>query len=235
MKNKIMFLNWWWRRGRAAVRRSRGVPTQPKSGRFQIVALLAFATLFQAGTAFAAETNAVCRAGCCREVPSTNFTDKSVYLTESKWTTDAGKEIRLGGLAGKPQVVLMFFSHCTVACPLLVNDLRRIEATLTPAERARAGFTLVSFDSERDTPAALAQYRKDWNLPGNWTLLNGKSDDVLELAALLGIRYRQGADGQFAHSNVITLLDASGEIVFQQTGLNADPQEMARRMEQLLK
>lgn len=185
------------------------------------------------GTASAEETNVVRHSCCLPDAPVAKFTGKSLYQVESKWTTDAGKEIRLGALAGRPQVVLMFFSHCTTACPILVNDLRQIEAGLAPAERAKVGFTLVSFDSERDTPKALAEYRQEWGLPGNWTLLNGASDDVLELAALLGVQYKKIADGQYAHSNVVTLLDANGEIIFQQPGLNSDVHEMIRRIEQL--
>lgn len=187
------------------------------------------------GTASAVETNLVCHSCCMPDAAVGTFTDKSLYQVDSKWTTDAGKGLRLGALAGRPQVVLMFFSHCTTACPILVHDLRQIEAGLTPAERTNVGFTLVSFDSERDTPKALAEYRREWNLPGNWTLLNGAPDDVLELAALLGVQYKKTADGQFAHSNVISLLDANGEILYQQSGVNIDPQEIIRRIEQKMK
>jgi protein SCO1/2 len=174
---------------------------------------------------------------CCHASESTGHcSDKSLYQVESKWTTDGRKQIKLADLAGKPQVVVMFFSHCTVACPILLNDLKRINAALTPEQRARVGFTLVSFDTTRDTPDALAEYRRAWNLPAeNWTLLSGSADDVLELAALLGVKYKPDADGQFAHSNVITLLDANGEIAFQLAGLDADPQEMVRRIEVLVK
>jgi cytochrome oxidase Cu insertion factor (SCO1/SenC/PrrC family) len=48
-----------------------------------------------------------------------------------------------------------------------------------------------------------------------WTLLRGGADDVRELAALLGVNYAEDARGQFAHSNLITLLNADGEIAFQ--------------------
>jgi hypothetical protein len=55
---------------------------------------------------------------------------------------------------------------------------------------ARVGFALVSFDSKRDTPAALADYRRARKLPAErWALLRGRPDDVLELAALLGIKF----------------------------------------------
>lgn len=181
-------------------------------------------------------TNVVCRACCRQDVTPGKPTDKSIYQVESVWTTDAGKEIKLEGLSGRPQVLVMFFANCTYACPILVSDLQRIEAALPPEIRTRVGFTLVSFDSRRDTAAALADYRRSRQLTAeNWTLLHGQPDDVLELAALLGVRYKEDAYGQFMHSNVITLLDAKGEIVFQQTGLNSDPQEMVRRIEQLAK
>jgi len=199
------------------------------------VLILATTLLLQFEVGRAAETNFVCRACCMKSLPPVTFTDKSLYQAESKWTTDGGKGITLGDLKGKPQIVLMFFSHCTTACPVLVNDLRRIESALSPEVRDKVGFTLVSFDSERDTPAALANYRSDWKLPASWTLLHGDSDDVTELAALLGIQFKASSDGQFAHSNVITLLDANGEISFQLAGLDADPKEMVGRIEQMVK
>jgi protein SCO1/2 len=192
------------------------------------------ALLLQTVASSASETNTVTRTCCMRPLAPATFTDKSLYQVQSKWTTDAGKEIKFSDLAGKPQVVLMFFSHCTTACPVLVYNLRNIESSLTPAERDQIGITLVSFDSERDTPAVLSQYRKALNLSGDWTLLNGKPDDIRELAALLGVQYKQNADGQFAHSNAITLLNADGEIVFQQTGLDGSPEEMRSQIRQLL-
>ena len=100
--------------------------------------------------------------------------------------------------------------------------------------RARVGLALVSFDGKRDTPGALADYRHTRHLPAErWALLRGRPDDVLELAALLGIKYKEDARGQFAHSNVITILNAQGEIVRQQIGLNQDIHETVRLIQQL--
>jgi len=182
----------------------------------------------------AADTDVV---SCCVQTVSlapTNFTDKSLFLTESKWTTDAGKQIKLGELKGRPQVIAMFFANCQYACPIIVNDMKRIEAALPDNLRTNVGFTLVSFDTQRDTAAALADYRRTRDLPvERWTLLRGGSDDVLELAALLGVRYKQDATGQFTHSNIITILNADGEIVHQQIGLNQDIKETVRAIERL--
>jgi protein SCO1/2 len=193
----------------------------------------------QIGRASEPTTNAPVRSCCAAKedaglVPV--YTDKSLYQVQSKWTTDDGKAIKLGDLAGQPQVVLMFFSRCTSACPILLNDLKRISAALTPEQRAQVGFTLVSFDTERDTPAALAAYRQAWDLPAkSWTLFSGQPEDTLELALLLGVKYKKDAAGQFAHSNVITVLDAQGQIVHQQTGLNGDIIETVQTLANLVK
>jgi protein SCO1 len=129
----------------------------------------------------------------------------------------------------------MFFASCQNACPILVHDLTRIEAALKPELRGKVGFTLVTFDTRRDTPDALAKFREVRNLPvGNWTLLHGESDDVLELAALLGVKYKEEATGQFAHSNIITVLNADGEIVHQLIGLGQDINTTVRELEKLL-
>ena len=172
---------------------------------------------------------------CAKAEPAAAFSDKSLYQTESQWTTDANKKIKLAALKGRPQVVVMFFASCQYACPILVHDLTRIEAALKPALRGKVGFTLVTFDTKRDTPEVLAKFRATRNLsPTNWTLLHGADDDVLELAALLGVKYKEEASGQFAHSNLITVLNGDGEIVHQLVGLGQDIKTTMRELEKLL-
>jgi protein SCO1/2 len=128
-------------------------------------------------------------------------------------------------------VVAMFFASCQFTCPITVSDVQRIEAALPENLRTNTGFLLVSFDSVRDTPTALKAYRASRALSNqNWTLLRGEPDDVRELAALLGVIYREDANGSFAHSNVITVLNADGEIVFQQSGLNFPVDEIISKL-----
>jgi protein SCO1/2 len=161
---------------------------------------------------------------CCRSIESmAAYTDKSLYQLDSRWTSDVRKDIKLGVFQGRPQVLAMIFTSCEYACPIIVHDLKRIEEALPATLRHKVNFTLVSFDTERDTPTALLAYRKRQNLSiDHWSLLTGKPDDVRELAALLGVNYQKDARGQFAHSNLITVLNPAGEIVHQQAGLNQD-------------
>jgi len=159
---------------------------------------------------------------------------KSIYQIDSTWTTDAGEPFKLAALRGRPQIVALFFTSCQNACPITVSDMKRIEAALPEALRTRVGFTLVSFDPERDTTAALHAYRLRRALdPARWTLLRGEPADVAELAARVGMKYKNGARGQFAHSNIITLLSPDGEIVRQQIGLNQNIEETVAMVQQI--
>lgn len=173
---------------------------------------------------------------CCQKelAPGKPLTDGSLYQLESKWTSDVGREIRLGVLRGKPQVVVMFFATCEFACPILLHDMKRLEAALAEKTRDEVGFVLVTFDSQRDTVEALHAYREKQQLSTKrWTLLRGEPDDVRELAALLGINYQRDARGQFAHSNIITLLNREGEIAHQVNGLNTSVEEPAKILTRL--
>ena len=170
---------------------------------------------------------AACGRGPARAEPAPQAlaapaSDFSVYDLESRWTDQAGRERALGSLGGRVQVVAMVYTTCAHTCPMILAELKRVEAGLPEAERARVGFVLVSLDPARDTPARLASFASGARLePAAWTLLTGSEDGVRELAALLGIRYRAEADGQFSHANSYLVLDADGRIVHRQEGLGS--------------
>jgi protein SCO1/2 len=170
---------------------------------------------------------------CCTALDAAKpLSDKSLYQLETTWTNDDAKPVKLESLRGRPQIFAMFFASCHNTCPLLVFQMKKLEASLPAELRGKVGFTLVSFDSQRDTPAALKTYRTDHELSADtWTLLRGDANDVLDLAALLGVKFKQDAQGDFSHSNLITLLNADGEIVYQQVGLNPDDHEFAPRIQ----
>lgn len=155
------------------------------------------------------------------------FSKESIYQIDARFTADSGRAFTLGELRGRPVVLNMFFASCGYACPLLVSNMQAIRAQLPAGIRERTAFVLVSFDVARDTPAALAQYRAQRSLDGQWTLLHGSDDAVRELAALLGVKYKQEADGAFSHSNILTILNPQGEIVHQRTGLQGGLDEAA--------
>lgn len=145
----------------------------------------------------------------------------SVYDWPLAWTNQREEAVTAAQLRGRPQVVCLFFSHCTYACPRITSDMKAVAAALTDEERAGIGFVMASFDTERDTPETLRAFGERMELPfPQWQLLHGSAEAVEELAALLGVRFRpEGED--FAHSNVITLLDAEGRVVAKREGLES--------------
>lgn len=165
------------------------------------------------------------RDACCSQktdAESPAVSTNSVYRMAGQWTDDSALSRTLAEFQGEPVVVSMIFTHCEYACPLLVNDMRRLRAALPESARARIRPVLVTFDTARDTPQVLHAFRAAQNLDSRWTLLRGADDDVQTLAMMLGVQYKQDARGQFAHSNIITVLNSEGEIVYQHTGLNGD-------------
>lgn len=163
------------------------------------------------------------------------FTSDSLYQLEVSFTADDGTAFALRQLRGRPVILAMFFASCHYACPLVVADMTRIRDALPVELRGQVALVLVSFDPVRDTPAALRHYREERLLDEQWVLLRGSDDAVRELAALLGVKYKQETDGQFAHTNLITLLNAEGEIVHHRTGLRGGLAEAAAALQAVTK
>ncbi len=159
----------------------------------------------------------------------------SLYRLEEPWTSQAGESVQLSSFRGEPVVALMFFGSCQHACPMLISDLRRLEAALSDDARARTQFVLVTIDPERDTPEAMARLATGYEVDQTrWTFLHGESAQIREIAAVLGVQYRAQSDGQFSHTNMITLLDESGVVALSVEGLGQPIDAMAARIEAMV-
>ncbi len=144
--------------------------------------------------------------------------DYSLYQVTSEWLNQDGNSLKLSSLAGQIQVVAMTYTSCEISCPRIVASMKHIKSSTD----VDAAFVLISIDPDRDTVETLSAYalKMEMQTP-DWNLLTGAADDVREMAALLGVRFRKTADGEFAHSNIVTVLDETGSIVYQQKGLGA--------------
>ena len=190
--------------------------------RLSALAVLVGCLLLGAWSAALVETDHAGHAGHA-ELPAAAYSARSIYQLESVWTTATEQPLRLGHLQGKVQVLAMVYTTCESACPIIVSLMQLIEAALPLELHPHVGFVLVTFDPARDTPAVLSAYSARMGLdPMSWSLLSGPPDDVLELATLLGIKYKRDQSGGFIHSNVITVLNKAGEIVHRHEGLQQD-------------
>lgn len=162
-------------------------------------------------------------------------TDYSIYNLNNLWLTQENIAIKLNNLRGKVVVLSMFYSSCDYACPRILADMRRIQSQVDEGKQGQVAFVLVSIDAKRDTPQKLKAFAIENGLDSKyWYLLHGTENDILELAALLGVKYRSVSETDFAHSNLVTVLNKEGEIVYQQEGLGVKHAETSAAVNKLV-
>ena len=173
-------------------------------------------------------TEATANRACCQPLAANAFSaEKSIYDREATWETDAGEFKPLAALAGKPQVVELIHATCQVTCPITLQSMKQLEASLPKEARSQVGFVLVTLDPLADSPATLRSFRRSQQLSSRWTLLRGTSSATQLLAHSLGVAFVRD-NYRLAHSTQITVLDAHGKIVFRQIDLHVGNDELAQ-------
>lgn len=143
----------------------------------------------------------------------------SIFVLDSKWQNQDGKELQLKELKGKNLVVVMIFTSCTTACPILVADMQKIESKIDPKKLKETTMVLVSIDPENDTPEVLKAYAQQRNMYGEpWLFLRSDKESVRELANVLAVKYKKISPIVFSHSNIISVFNKNGEMVNQVEG-----------------
>jgi protein SCO1/2 len=148
----------------------------------------------------------------------------SLFRMDAPFSDQDGTTFRLAERRGRPQLVAMFYTSCRYVCPLIVDSAKGVEHALSPDERGRLDILLVSLDPARDDTAALRTVFDRRKLDAErWTLARTDAQHVRTLAALLGVRYRALADGEFNHTSMLVLLDADGRRLASSSALGAKP------------
>lgn len=161
---------------------------------------------------------------------------ESLYQYEAKLQDQTGAKVSFDVYKGSPVLVTMFYSSCTYACPIIISSIRRVEQQLSPEARGKLRVLLVSMDPERDTPEAMAKLMKAHGAdPERWRMVRPSKEGAEEIAALLQMTYRKNADGTFAHSAEITLLDGEGVKAYKLEAPGDDKDELIQKIEALAK
>lgn len=148
----------------------------------------------------------------------------SLYHFPGELVDQDGTAFELASRRGRPQLVAMFYTSCRYVCPLIIDSAKAVEHGLAPAERAGLDVLLVSLDPARDDTAALKRVFDRRRLPADrWTFARTDERSVRALAALLGVRYRALADGEFNHTSNLVLLDADGRPLATTLRLGTEP------------
>jgi protein SCO1/2 len=159
----------------------------------------------------------------------------SLHELASVWKDHKGETFTWKDLQGKTVLLSMIYTSCQATCPLIISELSALQNALPKEQQDKLAVLLFTFDPKRDTQEHLGSYAKERNLNPKWRLLRATEEDAQELAAVLGFRYKKMKTGDFAHSNIFTVLDQKGRIQHQQLELFKDREQTVKVLQDLLK
>ncbi|MCG7410436.1 SCO family protein [Paenibacillus sp. ACRRX] len=127
-----------------------------------------------------------------------------------------GQTVSLASTNGKARLFYFFFSHCTDVCPPTTYMLNEVQDLLK--EKGvfgdKANIVSVTFDPKRDTRERLMKWATDMNkadLKG-WYFLRGDEAGTAEFMNKFGSAVVKDNDGNFTHTNLVTLVDQDGNV-----------------------
>lgn len=166
-------------------------------------------------------------------MPKDEVEANSIFVLDSRWQNQDGKEVQLKDFKGKNLVVVLIFTSCQTACPLLVADMKKVESKIDKSVLKNTNLVLVSIDPENDTPEVLKKYAEKEGIAREpYTLLRGDLESTRELANVLAVKYKQITPILFSHSNIITIFDKNGVMVAQEEG-TVKAESIAKSVNQL--
>lgn len=159
------------------------------------------------------------------------ISDLSIYNLPSEWTNQDGKNMELKSLKGNVLVMVMIYTSCKSACPRLVADIRDIETKLDQKTKKNVKLILVSIDPKTDTPERLKSFAIENKMNQDpWIFLRSTEENTREFAAVLAVNYKKISPIDFTHSNIISVFNQEGELVFQQEGLGVNNEKTIEKI-----
>ncbi|MES2812409.1 MAG: SCO family protein [Bacteroidota bacterium] len=129
-------------------------------------------------------------------------------------TNQNGKTISNADYKGKVYVVEFFFSTCPTICPIMNQNMKKVQASF--ASNTNFGIASITINPENDTPEALKKHAETIDAKGmNWHFLTGDKTTIFEIANKgynLYVGENKKANGGFEHSGLFALIDKEGNI-----------------------
>ncbi len=147
---------------------------------------------------------------------------QNVLALETKWHTEGGQRGDLSALKGRWYVLSFVYTSCAGSCPLTTRKLKRLDAALEAAGKPLE-VVVVSLDPAHDTPQALADYRKRYQLEDapRWRILVGDDSQVRTLTMLLNFKYTKNPEsGVILHDNTVYLVGPDGSVKTSMSSLD---------------
>lgn len=143
--------------------------------------------------------------------------EKHHTIPDFKFVNQDGQEIQKKDLEGKVWAANFFFATCPSICPVMNNNLLRVQKEIEKKYRG-TDFKILSFtvNPQHDTVAVLKKYAEELGAnTQNWHFLTGKREEIYSLAQkgmFLGAAEDPTAEGGFLHSESIVIVDKEGRV-----------------------
>ena len=160
--------------------------------------------------------------------------NSSIFLLDSKWQNQDAEELQLKDLKGKNLVMVMIFTSCRTACPILVGDMKKIHAKIEKNKLKDTSLVLISIDPTNDTPEVLKKFAAERNMDqAPWIFLRSDEESTREFANVLAVKYKKISPIEFSHSNIISVFNRNGELVSQEEGSGINSDAVAKTVNEL--
>mgnify|MGYP003617380647 FL=1 len=160
--------------------------------------------------------------------------NSSIFLLDSKWQNQDAEELQLKDLKGKNLVMVMIFTSCRTACPILVGDMKKIHDKIEKNKLKDTSLVLISIDPTNDTPEVLKKFAAERNMDSEpWIFLRSDEESTREFANVLAVKYKKISPIEFSHSNIISVFNRNGELVSQEEGSGINSDAVAKTVNEL--
>jgi len=136
---------------------------------------------------------------------------------------------------GKPVIIALVYYDCPIVCTVVVEHLQKSLNDIDYRVGEDFNVVVVSFNTRETTKhaalkkaATLAGYKHGQTEAARrgWTFHTAAFSSVGELAASLGYRYKELANGEYAHPTTLFVLTPEGVISRYIHGLNYPPRDI---------
>jgi protein SCO1/2 len=114
--------------------------------------------------------------------------DGSAWFTNVEVRTHDGHALRFYDdiMKGKILLINFFYTECDMICPLMTENLARVQDLLGDRVGQDILMVSISLQPEHDTPEVLAAYARSYSVGPGWLFLTGRKNDIELLRHRLG-------------------------------------------------
>ena len=152
-------------------------------------------------------------------------------LSDFKLINQLGDTVTQEKYRNKIIIADFFFTHCPTICPPLTRNMKRLQESITNAQRVGdktnhfVQFVSFSIDPERDSVSRLKAWADRFQInPEQWDLLTGDKKQIYDMALKdmkLAVVDGNGLDTGFIHTDHFVLIDSSRTIRGYYHGLDS--------------